>query len=470
MEFETNDENDIKEIVKRYEALLKQGSGILMSDVELEEVVNYYYVNNKNAQALFAIENSILQFPYDSYFYYIKSLILSEQGKMKEAIKVIEIAISLEPSNPLYYEQKGEIYESFDKYSKAIEVYKEALNLKFETTKFILNISLCYKHDGNVKEAKIWLNKVNPKTELDNHSIFDTMLGYQLLEMEEECINFFTKYTDEYPYSSVGWFALAESYFSIKNYKKAVQAMEYSILINDEFFEAWNKKGIYLISDEEYIKAIECLTKSIELNNLNSDAYSNLATCYLKTGNLQEALKNFKICLKHDKEDPDAWAGIANIYMENEEYTKALHYMKKAVEIDFDSDEKQLLLAKIYFYLGQEDQSLNIYKSILFENNSTPQLWIDWSYMIWCNDDKPNAISMLKYAIINEEFNAELLYQLAAFCLLTKKIKTGKSFLEKALALNFNKKDLFFKFAPEFINSSEINELIELYNPKNHLK
>ena len=470
MDFDLNKNDEISETVKRYEALLKSGNGINMSDEELEEVVNYYYFGNKNQKALEAIENSLRHFPYDSYFYYIKSMIISEQGKMKEALKIIDMAINLEPSNPQYYCQKGEIYENFDKNFNAIEVYKEALKMGIESSEFYINIALNYNLEGHYDEAIKWMNKVDPTAEIDSTTLADIMFGFQIIDLQTECIEFFTKHVDNYPYSNVGWFLLAESYSFAENYKKALKAIDYSIVIEEDFFEAWNKKGFYLLKTDNYLEAIECFNKSIELYDIDPQVYCDLAKCYLYTKNYQAALKNYKHSIKLEKDNPEAWAGIGSAYFMLNENTKALHYLKKAVSLDESSEKNQILLAKIYTIIGKEEQAIKIYKTLAFENPSNPFLWIEWSYIYWCNDDKAEAILMLDSALETNENSAEILYRLAAYNLLAKEIKTGKLFLEKALGINFKKKELFFNFAPEFKKSSEINEIVELYNPENYYK
>ncbi|NUM31004.1 MAG: tetratricopeptide repeat protein [Bacteroidetes bacterium] len=470
MKFDENNFNSETDAVKKYEKYLETGNSIYLSEEEMDEVINYYTYNDKYKQALIAVENSISLYPYESIYYVKKSEILNELGKMNEALKAIDKAMALEPANHENYISKGEIYEKFEEYNKAIDVYKEAIKMRFNPTIFIVKIAVNYHFADKLDLAKNWMRKLDPKLVDEEITLIEIVFGFSLLQLQNQCIDFLISYTDENPYSERAWLLLSQIYFEIGELKKALWAIDFSIAIKDYVSEFWSIKGIIHFKKEEYNTAIESFIKAIELDSEESQTFSELGQCYLKLNDWQTARKHFKTALKLERDNASAWAGIGSSFILQNKNTDAVHYLKRALKLEPCNESFQLELAKAYFNLEKYQQADNIYFNIVVFNPDNTEAWLDWSYLHWEMGNYHEAFEKLYLASPSLPPQAEVLYRLASYSFLRKKIKEGTKFLEEALGLNFNKKDLFFKFAPKFINSKAVRELIDMYNPENYYK
>lgn len=470
MEYDENDYGSETEAVRKYEKYLETGNSFFLSEEEMDEVINYYTYNEKYQKALSAIENSLTLYPYESAYYVKKSEILNQLGKMNEALKAIDKAIAYEPSNPENFISKGEIYENFEEYGKAIDIYKDAIKLQFNPTLFVVKIAINYHFAEKYQLAKTWIKKLDPKHVNEEIILIEVVFGFSVLEMQTQCIDFLISYTDENPYSERAWLLLAQMYAENGDYKKALWAVDFSIAIKDYISEFWNLKGFFHFKREEYNLAIECYFKSIELESEEAETYCDLGQCFLKLDDWQTARKYFKTALRFESDNAAAWAGIGSSFILQNKNTEAVHYLKKALKLESCNENFQLELAKAYFNLEKYQQADNIYSSIIIFNPENTEAWLDWSYLCWVKGNFNEAFDKLYLSSPGLITEAEVLYRLASYSFMRKKIKQGTMFLEEALGLNFNKKDLFFKFAPEFINSTSIRELIEMYNPDNYYK
>src|ERR1051325_9229740 len=80
----------LEELLRRYEEV-KQGNSVsLMDEEDFERVVEYYFQNNNEEQALLACEIGRTYYPFSASILLIKAEILTQAQKYGQALKILD--------------------------------------------------------------------------------------------------------------------------------------------------------------------------------------------------------------------------------------------------------------------------------------------------------------------------------------------------------------------------------------------
>ena len=86
--------------MRKYRDSLKDGSQNLTNAEAIEEIVNYYFDNEKYEEALHFVTQLLAIVPYSPEFWHRKGLILANLFKYEEALDAYDRALTLDPVDP----------------------------------------------------------------------------------------------------------------------------------------------------------------------------------------------------------------------------------------------------------------------------------------------------------------------------------------------------------------------------------
>ncbi|HAH58423.1 MAG TPA: hypothetical protein DCL86_09765, partial [Bacteroidales bacterium] len=108
---------------------------------------------------------------------------------------------------------------------------------------------------GQLSQIHRILKKVL-EIEPDNETIiFEIAFCFEITNQPEEAINYFSGFTDKYPYSHYAWFNLGIAYNNIELYEKAIEAFDFAIAIDPSFSSAYFNKANAFVAIEKYTLA-----------------------------------------------------------------------------------------------------------------------------------------------------------------------------------------------------------------------
>jgi tetratricopeptide (TPR) repeat protein len=105
-EREQRDKEKLEDELKKFKEMLKEGSSSISIEA-LEEIVNYYFENEKYDEALHFITHLLEFVPYSADTWQRKGLILSSLFRYREALECYDKALSLNPVDPELLINKG---------------------------------------------------------------------------------------------------------------------------------------------------------------------------------------------------------------------------------------------------------------------------------------------------------------------------------------------------------------------------
>jgi arylsulfatase A-like enzyme/predicted Zn-dependent protease len=240
-------------------------------------------------------------------------------GKVDEAVPIIQSIIASDPDITDAYFALGNIYFQAQRYKDAIQYFEQALGRKPDDSFAAINIALAYEAMGKFEEAEKFL------------------LGY--LEKGFSDPQFY--------------FMLGNLNYVQKNYDRAIPYFERCLASNAESGGSYSLLGAIYIIKDDLPRAEECLRKAFEINPRLNNLHYFMAELAEKMGRAAEAqaeyLKELEVSPKHFK----TLYNLTRIYRQTGDVDKELEYLNKCREADPRFPLTYFYIARIHLNRGE---------------------------------------------------------------------------------------------------------------------
>lgn len=137
------------------------------------------------------------------------------------------------------------------------------------------------------------------------------------------------------------------------------------------------------------------------------------------------------------------------------------YFIKKAVELSPENLDYLFCFAEIHEKIGFIKEAEIAYRKILKLDDKDTESWLNYSYILYNQEDKFAAIDTLTKGIKINPNCAELRYRLSAyFFQLGDEIKALMTF-EDALKLDYESHNRLFKFLPSVKDNQNIQTILK---------
>jgi arylsulfatase A-like enzyme/Flp pilus assembly protein TadD len=243
-------------------------------------------------------------------------------GKVDEAVPIIQGIIATDPDVTDAYFALGNIYFQAQRYQDAIQYFEQALGRKPDDSFAAINIALAYEAMGKFGEAEKFL------------------LGY--LEKGFSDPQFY--------------FMLGNMNYIQKNYDRAIPYLEKCLASNTESGGSYTLLGAIYIVKDDLPRAEECLRKAFEINPGLNNLHYFMAELAEKRGRTAEAeaeyLKELEVSPKHFK----TLYNLSRLYRQTGDKAGELEFLNKCLETDPAFPLTYFYLARIYLNRGERMQ------------------------------------------------------------------------------------------------------------------
>jgi len=220
------------------------------------------------------------------------------------AHKHYDEAISLDPSDIVYRNNKAAVYFEEGQYDTCLEVCAEAVNVGRENQADFKHIAKAFSRAGNAYERKGDLKQAYDYLQKSLSEHRDPAIVKKAVEIE-----------------------------------KAFKEQERLAYINPEIAEEEKNKGNAAFAKGDYPTAIKFYTESLRRNPDNFKVYSNRAASYHKLMEFNKAIKDSEECIKMDPTFVKGYLRKAAAYMGLKDMSKAREAYMKALDLDANCQE-----------------------------------------------------------------------------------------------------------------------------------
>lgn len=464
MEHRTKRNLSLINLVSEFETMIETNSLGYLEEKAFFQLVNYYEKNYLIEKAIEVVDYAVEQYSYRSEFLITKARLLIILEQYNESIEVLEDAENISPfENEIQllraralsglghtkeafvilqgmksyvgrtdladiYVTESFIYEKRKEFGKMFEVLKEALTFDPEHPECL---------------ERIWIS-------------------VELSRKYEESINLHKKLVDKKPYNAMAWYNLGQSYASIGEYEKGIDAMEYAFIINKDMEIAYIECAELCNLIKNHKKALSIYEEANSYFGPDSELLVYIAICQIELNNFLSAKASLFTALSLDPYNEEIYFYLGECYVKEKNWSSAINAYTKALSIEDGREEFHGSIAVTYIQLGRYDKAIEHLSMANAIAPEDPKYWFQHACLLIKSRKYKEAISLLDEAE-EESFDPTLLYARAACLNFLGEKKAALRILDEVLVESFETHNALFEIDPQLKFDKEILSIINYY-------
>jgi tetratricopeptide (TPR) repeat protein len=443
--------------------MLKTNNVYFFDSVEFEEIIHHYLDNGKHSLAKKAVKLGLEQHPSSVILKLLKVELLVFEDKLQKASSLISELEAVEPNNEDLLIQKATILSKNNKHLEAIHTFKQVLPNTDEKIDIWSMIGMEYLYLDDFENARLnFANCIDVDYE-DYSSLYNVVYCFDMENNHEEAIVFLKAYIETNPYCEVAWHQLGRQFFVLKQYKEALRAFDYAVIIDEEFIGGYLEKAKTLEELEQYEEAIQNYLITLELDDPTAFVYVRTGECYQKLGNLETAISYYKKAVHEDPLLDKGWLFLTNLYQEDGQYQKALSYLAKAIQIDDNNTVYWRKYAEINLKLNFYEEAVKAYYKCLELTDDSLEVYVGLADVLLFLGEFTDALKIMVKAKNSYKQFAEIEYRLCGLFMLDDKEKYSLLHLKNGLAIDAEYKEIVKELYPTVFENEKVQTIIQNY-------
>jgi len=384
----------------------------------MQALAEYYSETGDYANAINQYQVMKIEDKFNPDIYVRIAAIKLKQGKVMEARRDLEDAISIRPDAADLYVLKGQLLFDERNYKEALDLFRQAVAKNQFTAAAWLGQGKSYSMLNDITNAARAFKEAKA-------------LGLEealVREIDEVAGQFFTRYH----YNLAAYQAQGNKV----NLDSARQLIGLAIKINPDNPQYRYEQGALYILVNEYASAINSYTDAIGLDRNYAQAYIGRGRVNIALGQYGAAIPDFSQALSQlsytrgNKSGNElyyaALQGRADAYFYSQEYKAAIDLYSRLLAVTQDkksgfSDlfKAQVLnnLGRALYETGEDDKAMSSFKEALQLDNSLGDAYHNRGLLHFRKGRKVDAIDDLKKALSIERTNPGWYYDLGYICL-----------------------------------------------------
>jgi tetratricopeptide (TPR) repeat protein len=404
-------------------------------------------------------------FPFSASLLFKKADLLLANRKYTEALTILEKAQLLDANDLNLYILKTDAYLALDKHEKAVSLLEtgiahfegeEKIELLFE----LADVYDDYEEFDKVFDCLMLVLKEEPTNE---EALYKICFWTDFTGRNEESIRLHTNIIDQHPYNELAWFNLGAAYQGLKLYEKAIDAYQYSLVIDEKFDYAYRNIGDAYIRLKKYKEAIEALEKVLELSKPEEVIYEAIGHCYDRLRNYAQARFHYRKASHLNPDDSKLFYKIACTYYNESQWQSAVKQLESALKIHRQQFEYNLLMGEAKLQLNQTKEAIQFFSNAV---RIKPRNVSGWEALIRClyqSEFYAEARQQVLNAMDITNNKPVFLFYLSAVLLAQGKTKEALLYLENAMQTSPKTLKKFIDLNPSILQNANVVDVIARY-------
>jgi len=255
------------------------------------------------------------------------------------AIELISKAIEINPTNAIFYSNRGNSYRAIKQFENAIKNYERAIELNPDYADAHYNLGLCNQVFGKIADAVSGYKcaiAINP-AHMDAY--YNLGLAHQELKQSKDAIVCYTKVISIKGSFVEVLFNRANAYKDLLMHEEAISDYQKAIEMRPDFLAAYNNYGNALINIKKYEAAKKMYEKAIELQPDYADAFHNLGNAFKGLKQLDQALASVERAIAIKPSYAEAYNTHGSVLRAKRRIADAIKSFEKAISIKPNFEE-----------------------------------------------------------------------------------------------------------------------------------
>jgi tetratricopeptide (TPR) repeat protein len=464
MEHRTRRNQHFYDLISEYEAMNRDGNLTYLDEREFYQIINYYEDEFLVDEALEVVDHATSQHPYCADFLLIKARLLLHKDRPYRAMRYLDKAELIAPFEVDVYILRARAFSEIGEYDQGLALLQEAE--KFSTGSDLLDIFLC---ESSINESMrdfegmfAALSKALAIDHLSEEALERIWVSVELSKKYEDSIALHEHLIELESFNYQAWFNLGHAYSCIGEYHKAIEAIEYSFIINPDFELGYLDCAEICAQVRDYAKALDIYREMIERFGADSDDLVKMAECEYELGQIEQSKRTLIRAMHLDHYNDEVYYFLGKCFLSQGKVQNAINTFIKAIELEDRREEYYADLAKAYALMDEKGKADFYFRKATEIGPEQEYYWIRHARFLIQADEHEKALEVIEEADYHT-FGAELLY-CKALCLLHLGFrKKGLKILGEALVENFSLHTIVYELAPDSQGDREIKSMVRYY-------
>lgn len=393
---------------------------------------------------------------------------LAEAQQWTEALGELEAAIAINPNDPSWHAQRGQILDQIERYDEAIEAYDQALalapeQLEIETARAIDLIRIGrYEQAVRVLEEvararpdyePAYCHRIAAYTRLGRHDSAEEMF-YLAQQIDPDCPNCFHHMAESlacrgllakaiycwhraleiepgYPQARE---RIAEAYRAQKQYDKAREFYLLALRHDPGNTDILAELGDLLIEMDDLPAAAAKFQQVIELAPHCERALVMLGLIASQTGDSDRAVACFEAALKLNDNYPGLRSHLGEAELRRGNHYDALRHLSLALEDDPDDCVGLMAMGNCLFELGRSSEAADYFEHVMDLEPTLAGAHHNLAVCRFLENDFEAGIRHCRDALACDPDNVMVMHKLALACLHLGRWQEAREMIDRGLA------------------------------------
>ena len=369
--------DDFRQILHRFEQMVRENDSYYFDSEELEDLIFYYSDHFQFQKALLVIDHAHHLFPDHPVLTIREAEVYTGLGQLHKALNILKKV-------EVYGEEKLDwlmaisvVYSQLHEHDRAIFYLEQALELS-EGDNFddiALELSLEYQNANKVDKAISLLRRVIVNRPESETLLYELAYCFETTQRLAEGMNFFKDLVDERPMSFPAWYCLGNLQQHLDLLQDSVDAYDFSNALMPDFAPALINKAQALFKLKEFERAIETLESTFSIEPPDATTFCHMGECYEKLSQMEKAKSYYQKAIDLDERCADAYLGMAVVLDDQDQSTQALSYSRVAYEFDPQNEEYLTVFIKLLTKLDMFEEALERAEAFIHQKPHDEETW-----------------------------------------------------------------------------------------------
>lgn len=464
MQRRTKQENTLYDLLSSFESTPSQMRIVTFKKEDYVLIIRHYLRKRKIEHAQQALDDALIEFPYVADFFALQATIYKKTGRFEESLDMIEEAICIAPLESDFTFEKALILSELGEFEEALETLRFIRPYLNKREQFRYCICMAHIFEAQ-QEYELMFSILEDalRHQPDSEEALEMMWScIEMGKLYERGIQFHKTFLDQNPYSHIGWFNLGHSYACEGLYESAIDALEYSFLINDQFETGYLDCAELCQQIGKNERSLEIYLEAYEIFGADTDINVMIAENYMKLSQFDLAKKYLLEAIYFDNYNDEAYYHLGCCYLAKRNWIAAEHAFEKAINMEDQREDYYCALAEAYIRLGRLDDAEENLQTAIELGPENAHQWLLMAQLLMDLDRYEEVLEVLEEAEENSESIEFQYYRAAALFLLSRK-KDALIVLESALRDGFSKHEKLFLISPELKSDPDVLSIIHYF-------
>lgn len=462
MKYNLERDNSLILLVNEFEKMSQKDEVSFIKEKDFHKLIHYYERELLFDKAIEVVDYAIGQHGFSAGLHIRKAELFLALRNSEQALTFLDMAEAYAPSEPEIQLLRAKILCSQGEYGEALQlIEKTKINAtEFELSDIYLSEAQVYETIKNYNKMFDCLKKSLAFDSDNEEALEKVWVCTELTKKYNESIRFHQKLIDQSPYSFLAWYNLGHAYSCRGKYEEAIEAYEYSYIINEKFELGYRECADLCFQTCRYEKAMGIYFDALEYFGPDSDLLSNLGECYLKMGDYLKAKEYFSKASKLDPYNDEVYYFLGICYSREDRWLSAVNSYFKAIELEDRREEYFCALAQAFYELKEFTKAHYYFQKATELGPELTEMWSSHAKFLIQIEELEQADEVIREG----EFHAggaELFYCRAALDFLRHGEKVGLESLHQALMENVDLAELIYEIVPNLRGVVKVSQLID---------